>query len=99
MQTGTKIDVRVRAVRGDGSLHRGSAVALFFAPGRDPAHDPADRSPDRQVVLAPDPAARGYAATVPTAGWASGTWTVQAVVLAPDGAAEGWSWSSVPLDP
>lgn len=94
-----KLDVKVRAVRGDGSVHKGSAVALFFAPGRDPEHDPADRSPDRQVVLAPDPAARGYAASVPTAGWAPGTWTVQGVVLGPDGSPEGWGWYRLPLEP
>lgn len=94
-----KVDVRVRAVRGDGSLHKGSALARFFAPGKDPEHDPADRDPDRQVVLAPDQGTRGYAAQVPTAGWPPGSWTVQAVVLAPDGTAEGWAWYRMPLDP
>lgn len=99
MQAGQAIAVRVRGSRPDGSAHRFGAVAVFFAPGKDPRVNPADRTPDRQVILALDPAARIYGAKVSTAGWAPGAWTVQGVVLGPDGAPEGWEWHAFTLEP
>jgi hypothetical protein len=99
MMAGQAILVRVRGVRGSGAAHRGSAVAAFFAPGKDPERDPASRDPDRLAVLAFDPAARAYAAEVPTLGWVPGTWTVRGTVLGPDGTPEGWEYSRFPLDP
>jgi hypothetical protein len=99
MQAGKKLSVRVRAARMNGSSHSAGAVALFFAPGKDPERVPADRTPDRQVILAFDAASRTYGAEVPTAGWAPGTWTVQGMVLGADGAPEGWDWHRFPVEP
>lgn len=99
MQAGEKLAVRLRGTRADGRAHRSGAVAEFFAPGRDPEHDPADRIPDRQAVPAFDEASRTYAAEVSTAGWEPGSWTVRGAVLGPDGVPEGWAWFRFPLDP
>jgi hypothetical protein len=99
MQAGKKLAVRVRGARTDGKAHSGGAVAWFFAPGKDPEHVPADRVPDRQVVLSFDPASRTYGAEVSTRGWAPGDWVLQGVVLGPDGAPEGWDWFRFPLEP
>lgn len=98
MQAGQTLAVRVRGARPDGSAHRHGAVARFYAPGRDPRRDPADREPDRTAVLAFDPVTRDYGAEVPTGGWVPGDWTVQGAVLGADGAPEGWAWYSFLLD-
>lgn len=99
MRAGSKLAVRVRGVRMDGSPHSGGAVAAFYGPGKDPEHVLADREPDRQVVLSFDPVTRIYGGQVATAGWEPGTWTVRGVVLGSDGVPEGWEFSRFPLDP
>lgn len=99
MQAGEKLEVRLRAASTDGRAVRGTAVAAFFAPGKDPQRVPADREPDRTAVLAFDEVTRTYAAQVSTAGWAAGAWTVRGTVLGPDGAADGWGYCTVLLGP
>jgi hypothetical protein len=97
MQAGETLAVRVRGVRADGTAHSRGAVAQFYAPGRDPEHDPAARDPDKVLVLPFDAVTRHYGADVRTVhpdgrAWAPGTWTVRAAVLGADGAPEGWAW-------
>lgn len=99
MQAGSKLAVKLRASRPDGTVVRGPAIAAFFCPGKDPGHDPADRIPDRQVPLSFDEASRIYAAEVSTAGWEPGAWTLQGTVLDASGVPSGWGWFSFTLDP
>jgi hypothetical protein len=98
MQAGQKLTVRVRGIRPGGGVHDRGAVAQFYAPGRDPEHDPADREPDRVLVLPFDPVTRFYARDVATAGWAPGTWTLRGVVLDAGGTLEGWAWHRFPVE-
>jgi hypothetical protein len=99
VHAGEKIAVLVRGNCLDGTAHHGGAIAEFFAPGRDPQHDPGDREPDSSVPLGFDPVTRTYGADVPTAAWAPGTWTVRGAVLGADGEPEGWGWYSFTLEP
>jgi hypothetical protein len=99
MQAGSRIAVKLRASRPDGSLIRGPAIAAFYCPGKDPQHDPADRIPDRQVPLSFDDTVREHTAEVSTAGWKPGTWTLQGTVLDAAGVPSGWGWYAFPLEP
>lgn len=99
MQAGMKLAVGLRAVRPDGSTYKGTAVAAFFGPGKDPVRVPADREPDRMAVLAFDPVSRTYGAEVSTAGWEPGRWMLRGAVSGDSGAPEGWDWFSFTLEP
>jgi hypothetical protein len=98
MQAGMKLAVRLRAATPEGKAAGTAAVARFYGPGRDPEHDPADREPDRVLVLPFDPVTRFYARDVATAGWAPGTWTLRGVVLDAGGTLEGWAWHRFPVE-
>jgi hypothetical protein len=87
----------VTAVR-DGHLEAGAQVtAQFWAPGKDPEHDPAVRAhPDHCATCLLDPNTRRYVAEVSTEGWAPGTWTARGLV---GGEATGWGWRTFSLAP
>jgi hypothetical protein len=99
MQAGQDIAVRVRAHRPDGTSVRGTAVAAFFAPGRDPERNPDGRGPDTEAGLGFDAVTRTYGADVPTAGWAPGEWTVCGRVTGSGSDPSGWSWFRFTLEP
>jgi hypothetical protein len=101
LQAGQTALIRVKAATVSGAVPRdGYAVAEFWAPGRDPEHDPEAREhPDYQVELAWHEELRAWAAHADTAGWAPGTWTVRgrANVSTGQGPAKGWAWGTLPL--
>lgn len=73
----------------------GAVTAEFWAPGRDPEHDAADRAdPDHAVPASFDAASRRWLARVPTHGWTPGTWTVRGRVAGDD---ETWGWATFGL--
>ncbi len=58
-------------------LDTGTCTASLYNPALDPEGTPADRAhPDHVVSQAWDPVSRHYLATVSTAGYAAGIWTV-----------------------
>lgn len=83
------------AARGGMPVITGQVTAEFWAPGRDPEHDPAARdAPDHAVPCAYDARIRRWTARVDTAGWEPGAWTVRGRVSGED---EGWAWRVIPL--
>jgi hypothetical protein len=85
----------VTAARAGRPVTEGEVTAEFWAPGRDPEHDPdARRSPDHSASCAFEPSTRRWLARVATAGWPPGTWTVRGRV---SGDHETWSWATFPL--
>lgn len=101
LQVGQTALVRVKASEPDGAVPReGSAVAEFWAPGRDPEHDPAARGrPDHVVECFFDEKLRAWTAAVSTEGWQAGTWTVRgrAACTGRHGPLKGWGWQDMPL--
>jgi hypothetical protein len=57
-----------------------ACVFDFFAPGKDPEHNPADRTIDHTAVGNFDLRVQGYLAYVQTAGWTPGIWTYRATL-------------------
>jgi hypothetical protein len=98
--TGETLTARFRAtdpVTGS-IISDATGTAYFFAPPKDPATNPSDRgSPDHTVSMAFDTASQYYLASVPTTGWASGTWWVQFAVVGGAGGYDGWEYYSFPL--
>lgn len=103
MQAGQTVLVRVKAVIPGGmSVKEGTVIADFWAPGRDPQHDPADRDrPDHSLPCTYSAAERGWTALADTTGWTPGQWVLRGRVAAatPLGNAKGWDWSTLVLDP
>ncbi len=101
MQAGQTVLVRVKAATAEGSVARdGSAVAEFWAPGRDPQAVPETLvSPDWTVPCTWKEELRAFCAQVDTSGWAAGTWTVRGLAVSETsgGLAKGWSWGTFAL--
>jgi hypothetical protein len=90
VHAGETVLVRVTAARAGRPVTEGLVTAEFWAPGRDPEHDPAARAdPDHAVPASFDAPSRRWLARVPTAGWTPGTWTVRGRVA---GDNETWAW-------
>lgn len=98
MHAGESIQVRLTAARDGKPVTAGTVVAEFWAPGRDPEHDPdARRHPDHRFLCLYDDRTRRWTTQVDgriTAGWAPGQWTVRGKV---SGEHEGWAWQVLPL--
>lgn len=99
MQAGKTLLVQMRAARPDGTALTGPAMATFFGPGKDPEHNPGDRSPDREMPLSFDPVTRLHGAEISTTGWQPGSWTVQGRTLGGDGAPAGWAFARFGIEP
>lgn len=100
--TGQQIVVRIRAT--DPVTQRiitdASAIADFFAPGKDPVHSPADRaSPDFTYPAYFDSASRYYLVPVTTDGWTPGIWTVRGTISGGAGGYFTWAYFPFTLDP
>jgi hypothetical protein len=94
MHAGEAILVRVTAARDGSPVTDGPVLAEFWAPGRDPEHDPAVRDdPDQQRLCSYDSRTRRWLVQLRTTGWAPGIWTVRGRVYD-----EGWGWSTFPLE-
>lgn len=87
--------MKVSAVRDGRVISSGQVTAQFWAPGRDPEHDPeARQDPDHAAPCAYDPRTRRWSALVSTAGWLPGTWTVRGLV---EEDVAGSAWGTFPL--
>ena len=70
-------------------LDDGTSVASLYNPSLDPESTPADRShPDFVAAQTWDSASRYYLATISTAGYAPGIWTVQVEFVSSEFASE-----------
>lgn len=101
LQVGKTAIVRVKTADSNGRVAReGWAVAEFWAPGKDPEHDPSVRDrPDKSFECFWDEPSRAWTAHVETEGWEPGSWTVRgrAACQTAQGPAKGWSWAAMPL--
>lgn len=71
------------------------AVADFYAPGKNPKLNPADRIIDKpQVSLVYDPAAGSYLGYVDTTGWVEGRWSFKVTL---SGSYDSWEYGSFAL--
>lgn len=79
-----------------------TGVAEFYAPGKNPAKTPADRTPDAgpvplvfdATVSNKDGTVGAYVGYVETTGWAAGKWTFKATL---SGSYDTWEYGSFSL--
>lgn len=68
-----------------------------YAPPKNPSVNPGDRTADFTFTAVYDPASRFYLVQAPTAGWAPGTWWLQALLAGGAANYNAWSYASFPL--
>jgi hypothetical protein len=73
--------------------------AAFFAPPKNPAVNPDDRTPDVLVALIYDPVTRYYLARFPTDGapWVAGVWWCRTSIVGGKAGYSAWAYTSFPL--
>lgn len=75
-----------------------SAVAEFYAPGKDPKNNPADRQTDRpDATLTYDPIQEAYVGFVSTDSWESGKWSYRVRITGP--LYDSWEYGAFTLKP
>jgi hypothetical protein len=91
--------VRIAADRSGRSVSSGQVDAEFWAPGRDPQHNPDhEASPDHVIACLFDSGTRKWTAEVDTTGWLPGAWTLRGRVATEQPELSGLSdWRSLPL--
>lgn len=61
----------------------------FFAPPKDPKHNPVDRTVDHTFMATFDAGQHAYIVDVPTVGWVPGHWTYRTTLT---DTATGWTY-------
>ena len=90
MRAGEDITVKVTIARDGHVVSDGEVAARFYAPGQDPSAT----LPRHEAGCVFDPRSHRWKASVPTAGWEPGTWTV---VVGITGSGRAWLTQRFPL--